>query len=366
MPVKELLPAILLLAAASGARAIEVPISENIQRVGFVDMQRIWKSYPETINAKENFEDLMRQAEEQINMRKVEILHMRNDLSQMKSEREYLAKTAPTLAVATTTSTAPPAPAPVVPNAPPAYSTHTVTPHTLGPSAPPVVPLPPPPAATQPAATRPDIAQLPGLSLPEPKASTAAATTPAAPPAPAPGQPRTLEDLKRLHPPPVITNIPRVSTTAAAPPAPASPKADQLVINIPGVSTAPLVNLTPPSVAETAKSTAAVVQASTAAVVNPALAELDVKIALKERELTKKEADFKEFQEFTEKNLLDLEKRKSEILLGKIDKAIKAVARQYGIAIMQEKSSILMGSDAVDLTDQVIKYLQGIPLPSQP
>lgn len=342
MRTRTTIMAVLLLACAAGARAIEIEIKENQQRIGFVDMQKIWKTYPETIRAKENFEELMRQAEEQINLRKVELIHLRNDLSQMKQERDYLAKTAPTVSVATTTAPAPQAPPDPAPVPLP------IKPHTLAPSIPPAVstiPLVAPPSPAVPApAPRPDIMQLPGLSLAPAAASTAATIAPPQPPA---GQPRTLKDLQSAKP-------------ATEPPA---KKADQLVINIPGVSTAPVVVL-PPAAVEAPKSTATAlaVAASTVPAVNPALAELDAKIALKERELSKKETEFKEYQAAQEKNLLDLEKRKSDALLGKIDKAIKAVARQNGVAIMQEKSSLLMGSDAVDLTDQVVKFLQGAVL----
>jgi hypothetical protein len=143
-------------------------------------------------------------------------------------------------------------------------------------------------------------------------------------------------------------------------------KADALVINIPGVSTAPIV-VNPPQEIEIPKpSTAAAapppIAASTGtaqAIVqtNPALAELDAKIALKERALAAKEADYKEFQASQEKNLLDLESRRTDVLLGKINKAVQEVAHNEGISVVVDKSNILFGHGAVDLTDKVLKRL---------
>jgi hypothetical protein len=153
-------------------------------------------------------------------------------------------------------------------------------------------------------------------------------------------------------------------------------KAEPLVINIPGVSTAPITVLPPAATIVAPKSTAAVasmqtgttsVQTSTVAaqvaavvVANPVLAELDAKIALKFRELSQKETDFKEFQNVQEKSLLDLESRKTEILMGNIYKAIQEVAHLEGVSVVEDKSAILLGNPAVDLTDKVIKYLQGL------
>ena len=70
-------------------------------------------------------------------------------------------------------------------------------------------------------------------------------------------------------------------------------------------------------------------------------------------------ADFKEFQSSTEKSLLDLESRKSEILLGKIHKAVQEVARKEGVSVVVDKGSILYGHNAVDLTEKVLRQLKG-------
>ena len=135
------------------------------------------------------------------------------------------------------------------------------------------------------------------------------------------------------------------------------------------MSTAPIVVQPPASIVEAPKSTGTIaastapgVRASTATTagtaVNPALVGLDAKIALKAKELGQKEADYKEYQAAQEKNLLDLESRKTEILLGKISRGIQAVAKAEGISVVVDKSGIVFGHDAVDLTEKVLKYLQ--------
>jgi len=171
-----------------------------------------------------------------------------------------------------------------------------------------------------------------------------------------------------------------------------APKPEPLVINIPGVSTAPIVVQPPPAsapvpqpvvapvpqpaaVAISSKPTVSPAPAvSTAVAAAPSvpptsasfsaqkqaeeLADMDAKIALKEKELARKEDDFKQYQAEAEKNLLDLEGRKTEILLGKIHRAIEDVARQEGVSVVVDKTNILFGHDAVDLTDKVLKYLK--------
>jgi len=89
-----------------------------------------------------------------------------------------------------------------------------------------------------------------------------------------------------------------------------------------------------------------------------ALQELDAKIARAEAELERMQIESREQQAAAEKNLLDLESRKSEILLGKIYRAVQEVARREGVSVIVDKGAILYGHNAVDLTDKVLKYLK--------
>lgn len=251
------------------AAAIELSLEENrAQRgnIGYIDMRRLFKAYPETVRAKENFEELVRQAEDQVNLRRVEILRLRNDLSRLKVEREFLSKTPLVI------STAPAAPAPA--------------------------------RASTSAASSP----LPGFAAPVDHAA--------------------------------------VSTGAAA----ETPQ--PLIINIPGVSTAPIV-VAPPSAA------GPLGPAPAAQAAIEALADIDAQISSKIGELALKEDQFKVYQAGAEKNLLDLESRRTEILLGRIHRAVQEVARQEGVSVVVDKGSILYGHSAVDLTEKVLKHLKG-------
>ncbi|MBI4375436.1 MAG: OmpH family outer membrane protein, partial [Elusimicrobia bacterium] len=89
------------------------------------------------------------------------------------------------------------------------------------------------------------------------------------------------------------------------------------------------------------------------------LEEMDSRIAAKAAELAGKETAYEEERTATETNLLDLETRKTEILLGKIYKAVQDISRKEGISVVVDKGSILYGHDAVDLTDKVLKHLKG-------
>ncbi len=83
--------AMILLSLVMAAGAIELSLEENKAErgnIGYIDMQRLFRTFPETTRAKENFEELVKQAEEQLNLRKAEVLRLRNELSQLRIERE--------------------------------------------------------------------------------------------------------------------------------------------------------------------------------------------------------------------------------------------------------------------------------------
>ena len=296
--------ALLCLLLALPAAAIELSLEENKAErgsIGYIDIQRLFKQFPETIRAKENFEELVRQAEEQVNLRKTEVLRLRNELSQLRIQREFLAKTPIEVSKAPKPASPSPAQAPA--------------------------PIPAPAPAT----------------APKPAAPAAAAGR-------RDQEPET--DLTR----PSLANMPGFTSAASTPTALAQPvrQPEPTAINIPGVSTAPIV-VQPPAVAVSTTASAPEPQLAS----NSALSEFDAKIAAKEKELAAKELDSREQQASSEKNLLDLESRKTEMLLGKIHRAVQDVARHEGISVVVDKSSILFGHDAVDLTDKVMKYLKG-------
>ena len=296
--------------------AIELSLEENrAQRgsVGYIDMQRLFKTFPETVRAKENFDELVRQAEEQLNIRKAEILRQRNDLSQLKIQREFIARTPIEV------------PAPPM-QAPPAATT----------------PQAPPAPVQPPAPSKPSISTLPGFG-----GTTA--------PAPAPAQPESL-----------ALNIPGVSTgpIVVGPPAGTQPAPQAPAPSAVAVSPSPAVAVSTSAVSPLVPSgsTTTVTSADGPAAVqplNPALVEIDAKIALRAKELAEKERDYKKHQADAEKNLLDIESRRTEILLGKIHRVVQDIARQEGVSVVVDKTSILYGHDAVDLTEKVMKKLKG-------
>ncbi|MFC1679614.1 OmpH family outer membrane protein, partial [Elusimicrobiota bacterium] len=78
----------------------------------------------------------------------------------------------------------------------------------------------------------------------------------------------------------------------------------------------------------------------------------------KELELSRKTDAFRVYRSGVEKNLVDIESQRSEILLGKIYRAVREVAREQGVSVVIDKTQILFGRDSVDLTDQVIRRLE--------
>ena len=328
-----LLAAAVLLGLACPVRvsAIELSLEENKAErgnIGFVDTQRLFKLFPETIKAKENFEEAVRQAEDQINMRKAEVLRLRKEIDELKVERAVLAKSTPTAAAMSAGGSEPT-------RAAPAGATGTSSPQER--RGEPVLPIGTPP--TTPPRT---VAAVPVA------ASTATANEPLLKPA--------------VSSPTAILQLPGfggvVSSATAAQP---------LIINLPGATTGQ-VTVSPPTGASSpigiaprvpAPPTPTVSSTTAQTTQDAALAALDEKVAQKTRELQRKQTQARDEQAAAEKNLLDLESRRSEILLGKIYKAVQEVAHREGVSVVVDKTGILYGHNAVDLTEKVLKYLKG-------
>jgi len=288
--------ACLAAAFARQAHAIELSLEENraqMGSIGYVDMQRIFKTFPGTQRAKEAFEATVEQAEDQINEKKAAILRLRHKIAELKLEKDFAAT-------------------PVV------ISTPSVV-------------TPPPPVAAPAAAPAP-APLLPGL---QPQVSTSAVVSggvstgtvlPGGVPAGA------------LSTAAVSMAAVSVSSSAAATVGPVAPPA-AIAFSTPAAA----VSLpTPPAVAASSASTAA----------------LDAQIQGLSQQLDALEADYKKTEDVTEKDLLDLENRKTQVILGKIYAAIQAVAKDGKISVVVDKGSIIYGLDAVDMTQKVIDYLR--------
>ncbi|MFI5347130.1 MAG: OmpH family outer membrane protein [Elusimicrobiota bacterium] len=324
--------AVLLLTAP--ARAIELSLEENRAErgsVGYVDMQRLFSASPDAQRAKEGFEELVRQAEERVNLRKAELLKLRQQLDAARVERDALsissaAETPPAVSAATAA-----APAPAV-----AVST-------------------------------------PAALVPGPAASTTAAPAPVpAPPAPAP-VPRKLSNVALPGMAPDTTPIAPPSTSTS--PAAIAAAVAAIAVSTPTAPAAhaPVVSPAAPA-ASVVASTASIAAAANmfpgpppAPVVAPApagptltqrLLELDGKIIRLQSDIAVKESELTRDHDEADHGLLDIESRKTDQILARLYRAITEVAHREGVSVVVDKTTILYGHPAVNLTDKVLKYLR--------
>jgi Skp family chaperone for outer membrane proteins len=92
--------------------------------------------------------------------------------------------------------------------------------------------------------------------------------------------------------------------------------------------------------------------------VSTSVPEIDAAITRKENDLKVKEEELRVFQRAAEKELLEYESHKSEILLGRIYVALKELAVKEEVSVIVDKRNILFGQNAVDLTDKLLKKLE--------
>lgn len=92
--------------------------------------------------------------------------------------------------------------------------------------------------------------------------------------------------------------------------------------------------------------------------VSTSVPEIDLALQKKESELKTREDDLRASQKQAEKELLDYEGRKSELLLGRIYTALKELAVKEEVSVIVDKRSILFGQNAVDLTGKLLKKLE--------
>lgn len=349
--------AVLALAALApiGPAALEISLEENkAQRgnIGFVDLQKVFRLFPETHKAKQSYREIVRQAEEQINLRKAGMMTLRTEIAQLKAEKALLEKTP-----------APERPAAPPPKPPPPEEVDDTF------STPPAEALPAPATGQAPVeGAVPAEGALPEGTTSQPgspaAAGTAVSTAAAA----------VEEPIEAL---PGMSDLAKEAKPAAAEP---GTEAEPLVINIPGVSEKPIVVEPPPappaggtpapadaepvpeppapSASDAAYAAALAEYEEKTLERERRLKELDSRIAEKETELGKREAEFKTYQGQVEKNLIDIENRRSEILLGKIYQAVRQVARENGVSVVVDKNQILFGQGTVDLTNKVIRKLE--------
>ncbi len=88
-----------------------------------------------------------------------------------------------------------------------------------------------------------------------------------------------------------------------------------------------------------------------------------VKESLVQREqiLMQEEADFEQARIEAVQELRDLEKQRSLKILGKLYKALVQLAEEKGIGLVVDKSSILFGQEAYDMTESLARRIRGLP-----
>ena len=92
--------------------------------------------------------------------------------------------------------------------------------------------------------------------------------------------------------------------------------------------------------------------------VSTSVPEIDAALTRKERELSLKEEELRQAQRQSERELLEYEGRKSELILGRIYVALKELAIKEEVSVIVDKRSILFGQNAVDLTGKLLKRLE--------
>ncbi|HOI41775.1 MAG TPA: hypothetical protein PK523_02425 [Elusimicrobiales bacterium] len=92
--------------------------------------------------------------------------------------------------------------------------------------------------------------------------------------------------------------------------------------------------------------------------VSTSVPEIEAAIASKEKELAGLESALRTEQRRAEKDLLDQESRKTELILGRIYFLLRELAVSEGVSVVIDKRSILFGHAAVDLTGKLLEKLE--------
>ncbi len=292
-----LLPPLL---APSRAGALELLLEENRGEsgtIGYVDIDRVFKEYSGTTGAREDFLNEIKKKEDALDKKKTAIFTLKAEIAKLRQERAF-ALTLPSL-MATQRSLER------------AAKTEAAERAALEASTQPAAAAPAVPVST--GAASPPVASLPGLSTAPFSAPAVGISTPAA------------AGVRTAAPPQPSTG------TAAAPPAAQD-------LDLPGISKIPL--------------------SSFKFSVSTSVPVIDAAIAQKEADLADRETELQNDQKLAEKQLLDYENHRSELLLGRIYVALKELAVKEEVSVVVDKRNILYGQKAVDLTDKLIEKLE--------
>jgi Skp family chaperone for outer membrane proteins len=97
---------------------------------------------------------------------------------------------------------------------------------------------------------------------------------------------------------------------------------------------------------------ASVPKVSTDTLSNKSLPEL-------KSDLETKQTEYAEARKLAEDDLKAFEKQQSQFILGNLYKSLKELADEEQVAIVVDKSSVLYGSSAIDLTDKLLNKVRG-------
>ncbi len=92
--------------------------------------------------------------------------------------------------------------------------------------------------------------------------------------------------------------------------------------------------------------------------ISTSVPEIDTAIERKGTELAAREDELRQSQRQAERELLEYESRKGELLLGRIYTALKELAVKEEVSVIVDKRNILFGQTAVDLTGKLLKKLE--------
>ena len=313
------------------AAALELSLEENKGEsgtVGYVDIDRVFKEYSGTLNAREDFLGEIKKKEGAVTERKRVIYVLKADIAKLRQEREF-ALTLPGLlatqeqlnsarsaAAAPQTGAAAPAAAPAEVSA----SSAALVQGSTAPAS----------ALSAVKTSQPVQGSTAAVSV---QSAVNAAPSVQASTAPVPAQP-----VKAA--PSALTVA--ISTSAPPPPRPLmNASLNGGLINLPGISNVPM-NYFKFSV-------------------STSVPDIDSAITVKEADLKQKDESLKLYQRQVESELLEYESHRSEILLGRIYLALKELAIKEGVSVVIDKRNILFGHSAVDLTDKLLKQMEETP-----
>jgi len=296
--MKKLIFLLSLALLPSPAAALELLLEENRGEsgtIGYVDIDKVFKEYSGTTGAREEFLAEIKKKEDALNARKTGIFTLKAELAKLRQEREF-ALTLPSL-LETQRSVA---------EAKAAADAALAAARA---------------AAEAAAVQASSAAAAAGVSTAAPAPEVPAAVSTATAAAPAPAQPASGEPVQ----PQPLKDLPQDLPGLAG-------------IDMPGVAKVPVSHFK--------------------FSVSTSVPEIDAAIEKKTAELAAKEEELRQAQRQSERELLEYEGRKTEILLGRIYVALRELAVKEEVSVIVDKRNILYGQSAVNLTDKLLRKLE--------